>query len=69
MADDAQYRKLPASARKLQKARTEGQVARSRDLTHLAAMGAEVIVGDLTSAGDIVDAMDGVRRMFFNMSV
>jgi uncharacterized protein YbjT (DUF2867 family) len=28
-----------------------------------------VIVGDLTSAGDIVDAMDGVRRMFFNMSV
>jgi uncharacterized protein YbjT (DUF2867 family) len=36
---------------------------------HLRAMGAEVIVGDLTSAGDIVDAMDGVRRMFFNMSV
>jgi len=36
---------------------------------HLRAMGAEVIVGDLTIAGDIVDAMDGVRRMFFNMSV
>jgi uncharacterized protein YbjT (DUF2867 family) len=36
---------------------------------HLRAMGAEVVVGDLTSAGDIVDAMDGVRRMFFNMSV
>jgi uncharacterized protein YbjT (DUF2867 family) len=36
---------------------------------NLRAMGAEVIVGDLTSAGDIVDAMDGVRRMFFNMSV
>ena len=35
----------------------------------LRAMGADVIVGDLTSAGDIVDAMDGVRRMFFNMSV
>jgi len=35
----------------------------------LRAMGAEVILGDLTSAGDIVDAMDGVRRMFFNMSV
>jgi uncharacterized protein YbjT (DUF2867 family) len=32
-------------------------------------MGADVIVGDLTSAGDIVDAMEGVRRMFFNMSV
>jgi len=32
-------------------------------------MGADVIVGDLTSAGDIVAAMDGMRRMFFNMSV
>jgi len=35
----------------------------------LRAMGADVIVGDLTRAGDIVDAMTGVRRMFFNMSV
>ncbi|MBE1547538.1 uncharacterized protein YbjT (DUF2867 family) [Mycobacterium sp. OAS707] len=35
----------------------------------LRAMGAEVILGDLTRAGDIVDALDGVRRMFFNMSV
>jgi uncharacterized protein YbjT (DUF2867 family) len=35
----------------------------------LRAMGADVIVGDLTSARDIVDAIDGVRRMFFNMSV
>jgi flagellar biosynthesis protein FlhB len=39
MADDAQDRRLPASARKIQKARTEGQVARSRDLGHLAALG------------------------------
>jgi uncharacterized protein YbjT (DUF2867 family) len=35
----------------------------------LRAMGADVTVGDLTIAGDIVDALDGVRRMFFNMSV
>jgi uncharacterized protein YbjT (DUF2867 family) len=35
----------------------------------LRAMGADVIVGDLTSARDIVDATAGVRRMFFNMSV
>jgi len=35
----------------------------------LRAMGADVIVGDLTSAGDIVAAMDGASRMFFNMSV
>jgi uncharacterized protein YbjT (DUF2867 family) len=32
-------------------------------------MGADVIVGDLTIAGDIVDALNGVRRVFFNMSV
>ena len=32
-------------------------------------MGADVIVGDLTSAGDIGAAMDGIGRMFFNMSV
>ena len=35
----------------------------------LRAIGADVIVGDLTSAGDIVAAMDGASRMFFNMSV
>jgi uncharacterized protein YbjT (DUF2867 family) len=35
----------------------------------LRAIGADVVVGDLTSAGDIVDAVDGVRRMFFSMSV
>jgi flagellar biosynthesis protein FlhB len=47
MADDAQDRNLPASARKIQKARTEGQVARSRDLGHLAALatGTALIVG------------------------
>jgi uncharacterized protein YbjT (DUF2867 family) len=35
----------------------------------LRAMGADVVVGDLTRAGDIVIAMDGATRMFFNMSV
>ncbi|MBK1690104.1 flagellar biosynthesis protein FlhB [Rubrivivax gelatinosus] len=39
MADDAQDRRLPASQRKISKARKEGQVARSRDLGHLAALG------------------------------
>ena len=38
MADDAQNRHLPASGRKIAKARREGQVARSRDLSHLAAI-------------------------------
>ena len=35
----------------------------------LRALGAEVVVGDLTRAGDIVAAMQGAGRMFFNMSV
>ncbi|HXD08259.1 MAG TPA: EscU/YscU/HrcU family type III secretion system export apparatus switch protein [Burkholderiaceae bacterium] len=40
MADDAQDRNLPASERKLRKAREDGQVARSRDLGHFAAIAA-----------------------------
>lgn len=37
MSDDAQDRRLPASERKIGKARKDGQVARSRDLGHLVA--------------------------------
>ena len=37
---DAQERNLPASEKKLRKARSEGQVARSRDLAHLLVVGA-----------------------------
>lgn len=40
MADTAQDRHLPASARKIQKAREDGQVARSRDLGHFGAIAA-----------------------------
>lgn len=36
---DAQDRNLPASEKKIRKARGEGQVARSRDLAHLAVVG------------------------------
>jgi len=32
-------------------------------------LGAEVVVGDLTNPQDVVDAMTGIDRMFFNMSV
>ena len=42
MADTAQDRKLPATQRRIEKARDEGQVARSRDLGHFAALGAGV---------------------------
>ena len=39
MDESSQDRHLPASSRKIEKARGEGQVARSRDLGHLAALG------------------------------
>jgi flagellar biosynthetic protein FlhB len=42
MADSAQDRKLPASPRKIAKARADGQVARSRDLGHFGAIAAGV---------------------------
>jgi flagellar biosynthetic protein FlhB len=42
MADSAQDKKLPASQRKIEKARAEGQVARSRDLGHFGALTAGV---------------------------
>lgn len=55
MADqDAQDRTLPASARKLQKAREQGQVPRSRDLGHFAAIavgGAVVVAAMPWAAG------------------
>ncbi|MCW2640454.1 MAG: hydroxylase, partial [Dactylosporangium sp.] len=35
----------------------------------LRATGAEVVVGDLTDARDVIDAMTGCRRMYFGMSV
>ena len=34
----------------------------------LRAIGAEVVVGDLTRGGDVARAMEGCRRMFFGMS-
>jgi flagellar biosynthesis protein FlhB len=40
MADSAQDKHLPASARKISKAREDGQVARSRDLGHFTAIAA-----------------------------
>ncbi len=39
MSESAQDRKLPATERKIQKSRADGQVARSRDLGHLGAIG------------------------------
>ena len=44
MADAAQDKQLPASQRRIDRARREGQVARSRDLTHLAVLGSGIAV-------------------------
>ena len=44
MAEQAQDRQLPASERKIRKAREDGQVARSRDLGHLAALGTGMLL-------------------------
>jgi len=44
MDDTAQDRTLPATDRKIEKSRGEGQVARSRDLGHLAALGAGAVL-------------------------
>jgi NAD(P)H dehydrogenase (quinone) len=35
----------------------------------LRAIGAEVVVGDLTRTGDVARALAGCRRMYFGMSV
>ncbi|WP_344397694.1 NAD(P)H-binding protein [Actinomadura alba] len=35
----------------------------------LRALGAQVVVGDLTRPSDVAQALDGTRRMFFSMSV
>jgi flagellar biosynthetic protein FlhB len=42
--DSSQDKNLPATERKLQKARTDGQAARSRDLSHLAILGMGAVV-------------------------
>jgi flagellar biosynthetic protein FlhB len=65
MADSAQDRKLPASQRKIEKARAEGQVARSRDLGHFGALTAGVALL-ATLAPELAQALsqllaDGLR--------
>lgn len=44
MESSTQDRNLPATPRRLQKAREDGQVPRSRDLTHLAVLGGGLVV-------------------------
>ena len=64
---DAQDRNLPASPRRLEKAREEGQVARSRDLGHFAAVAAGGAVM-LLFAPTLTDALAQMlrRALHFN---
>lgn len=60
MADSAQDRKHPASARKKTRARAEGQVPRSRELGHFAALalaGGLLLVGGAPLAGWLRDGL------------
>lgn len=59
MADDAQDRTLPATARKIAKAREQGQVARSRDLGHFAAL----FAAGLTLVAVAPQLTGGLQRM------
>ena len=65
MADSAQDRNLPASARKIHKAREDGQVARSRDLGHFAAIagGGALLVAFAPEIGGWLQQLlaDGLR--------
>jgi flagellar biosynthetic protein FlhB len=66
MADtSAQDRNLPASQRKLQRARDEGQIARSRDLSHFAAIaagGAALVAFGPTAARALQDVLAAALR-------
>src|SRR5215212_2837441 len=59
-SSSAQDRNLPASPRKLEKARAEGQVVRSRDLGHFVAVaggGAALVLAAPSLAGLLKDAL------------
>ncbi|MCB1980368.1 MAG: EscU/YscU/HrcU family type III secretion system export apparatus switch protein [Burkholderiaceae bacterium] len=65
--ESSQDRNLPATERKLQKARTDGQAARSRDLSHLAILGAGAMVL-LIFAPRLIDhlRLDMARQLAFD---
>lgn len=62
MAEQASDRHLPATERKIQKAREEGQVARSRDLDHLLVLG----VASLGLAGAAPLMGEWLQRLLLN---
>jgi flagellar biosynthetic protein FlhB len=71
MADNAQDKTLPATPRKIQKARKEGQVARSRELGHLLAFaaGGAILVGLARPLTDWLVALLGQGLRFDHRAV
>ena len=65
--DSSQDKNLPATGRKLQKARDDGQAARSRDLSHLAILGVGA-VAMVVLARPLVDHLQFAlgRQLRFN---
>lgn len=64
-SSEAAERNLPASPRKLEKARAEGQVARSRDLAHFGAivgLGAAIVAVAPTWAAALTDGLAAALR-------
>jgi flagellar biosynthetic protein FlhB len=70
MESGSQDRNLPASPRKLQKARADGQVSRSEDLSHLAVLGAGALAV-LVLAPYLFDQLriDMARHLRFDSAV
>lgn len=67
--ESSQDKNLPATERKLQKTRRDGQTARSRDLTHLTVLGVGslcVLAGGPTLVRHMQEAM--LRQLSFNAS-
>lgn len=63
MADSAQDKQLPASERKIQKSREQGQVARSRDLGHFAAC----FIGGLAIVVTAPQTVDWLRTVVIRL--
>jgi flagellar biosynthesis protein FlhB len=62
--DSSQDRNLPATARRLQKAKEEGQVPRSRDLSHLAVLGGGLLMLFMLLPWGYGQLREGMRTLF-----
>jgi len=70
MDQGSQDRNLPASERKLKKARDDGQVSRSEDLSHLAVLGAGAIAVVVLLPGVVEHLkLDMIRQLSFDADI